>query len=67
MEHVKCVNEIVVCFMIEKEETMDNIEEIYSIPGIEMIQFGFSDYSMSVGKNKSDINEECKAVEHKMI
>ncbi len=67
LDHVKRINEIVICFMIEKKETMDNIEEICSIPGIDIVQFGPSDYSMSIGKNKSDIKKECKAAEHKMI
>jgi 2-keto-3-deoxy-L-rhamnonate aldolase RhmA len=67
LDHVKRVNEIVICFMIEKKEAMDNIEEICSIPGVDMVQFGPSDYSMSMGKNKADINEQCKAAERKMI
>lgn len=67
LDHVKRVNEVVICFMIEKKEAMDNIEEICSIPGVDMVQFGPSDYSMSMGKNKSAIEEECKAAERKMI
>jgi len=67
LDHVKRVNEVVICFMIEKKEAMDNIEEICSIPGVDMVQFGPSDYSMSMGKNKSAIDEECKAAERKMI
>lgn len=67
LEHVKRVNEVVVCFMIEKKEAMDNIEEICSIPGIDILQFGPSDYSMSLGKNTSDYREECKIAERKMI
>ncbi|KQC09637.1 MAG: 2,4-dihydroxyhept-2-ene-1,7-dioic acid aldolase [Candidatus Cloacimonas sp. SDB] len=67
LDHVKRVNEVVICFMIEKKEAMDNIEEICSIPGVDMVQFGPSDYSMSMGKNKSDMEEECKAAERKMI
>ena len=30
------------------------IEEICSIPGVDMVQFGPSDYSMSLGKNSMD-------------
>lgn len=67
LEHVKRVNEIVICFMIEKKETMDNIEEICSIPGVDMVQFGPSDYSMSMGKNASTIKDDCKTAELKMI
>jgi 2-keto-3-deoxy-L-rhamnonate aldolase RhmA len=67
LDHIKRVNDIVLCFMVEKKETMDNIEEICSIDGVDMVQFGPSDYSMSMGKNKADIDEECKAAERKMI
>jgi 2-keto-3-deoxy-L-rhamnonate aldolase RhmA len=67
LEHVKRVNEIVICFMIEKKKTMDNIEEICSIPGVDMVQFGPSDYSMSMGKNASTIKDDCKTAELKMI
>ncbi len=67
LEHIKRVNDIVLCFMIEKKEAMDNIEEICSISGVDMVQFGPSDYSMSMGKNKADAAEECKAAERRMI
>lgn len=67
MEHARRLDDIVLCFMIEKEEAMDHIEEICSIPGVDMVQFGPSDYSMSAGKNRSDYAEECKAAERKMI
>lgn len=40
LEHVDRLNEVVLCFMIEKEEAVMNIEEICSIPGVDMIQFG---------------------------
>ena len=36
--------------MIEKKEAVDNLEEIYSVPGIDMVVFGGSDYSLSIGK-----------------
>jgi len=67
MDHVKRLDDVVFCFMIEKEEAMEHIEEICSIPGVDMVQFGPSDYSMSAGKNRSEYVEECKAVERKMI
>lgn len=30
---------------------LDNLEEICEIPGVDMVQFGPSDYSMSLGWN----------------
>jgi 4-hydroxy-2-oxoheptanedioate aldolase len=35
--------------MIEKKGTVDNIEEVLSVEGVDMIQWGGSDYSMSIG------------------
>ncbi len=36
--------------MIEKKGAVDNLEEVLSVPGIDMIQWGGSDYSMSIGR-----------------
>lgn len=67
MSHAKRVDEVVLCFMIEKQEAMDNIEEICSIPGVDMVQFGPSDYCMSRGLNRDQYVDEFKAAERKMI
>ena len=67
MEHAERVNDIVLAFMIEKSEAMDNIEEICSVKGVDMVQFGPSDFSMSNGHNAADFKEECKKAERKMI
>ena len=67
MDHVKRLDDIVLCFMIEKEEAMENFEEICSVPGVDMVQFGPSDYSMSAGKNRAEYEAEYKAAERKMI
>ena len=53
--------------MIEKAETLDNIEEICSIDGVDMVQFGPSDYSMSKGWNLKDHRDEIRKAEEKMI
>ena len=67
MEHAKRVDAVVLCFMIEKQEAMDNIEEICSIPGVDMVQFGPSDYCMSRGFNRDEHVNEYKTAERKMI
>lgn len=66
-KHIERLNEIVLCFMIEKKEAIENIEEICSVPGVDMVQFGPSDYSMSLGVDRSAYGEECRAAERKMI
>ncbi len=53
--------------MIEKEEAVANIEEICSIPGVDMIQFGPNDYCMSRGWNRADHVAEFKEAERKCI
>jgi 4-hydroxy-2-oxoheptanedioate aldolase len=35
--------------MIEKESAVQNLESILSVKGIDMVQFGPADYSMSLG------------------
>lgn len=67
LDHAKRVNEVVLAFMIEKQSAIDSIEEICSIPGIDMVQFGPSDYSMSAGKNRAAYSDEAKDAERKMI
>lgn len=54
MDYAKMAAESVRIFMIEKKEAVDRIEEICRIPGVDMIQFGPSDYSMSCGRNAAD-------------
>lgn len=67
MDHADRLEEVVLCFMIEKEEAVEHIEEICSIDGVDMLQFGPSDFSMSAGKNKADYDDECREAERKMI
>ena len=55
------------CFMIEKGEAIDQVEEICSVPGVDMVQFGPSDYSMSMGRNMCDYEEEYLEAERRMI
>jgi 2-keto-3-deoxy-L-rhamnonate aldolase RhmA len=42
--------ESVVALMIEKKEAIENLESILSVEGVDMVQFGPGDYSMSIGK-----------------
>lgn len=67
MDYAQMVRDTVVAVMIEKKEAMENIEEICSVPGVDMVQFGPSDYSMSSGRNASDFVKEYKAAEREMI
>lgn len=67
MTHAQRVKQVVRCFMIEKVSAMDHIEEICSIPGVDMVQFGSGDWGMNQGFDRTDRPEECKAAERRMI
>ena len=67
MAHAQRLRDIVLSFMIEKHETVENIDELCSIPGVDMIQFGPSDYCMSLGYNRGEYVNEFKEAERKCI
>lgn len=67
MGHAQRIDDTVLAFMIEKQSAMDQLEEICSIPGVDMVQFGPTDYNMSRGRNTADHLEETKAIERDMI
>lgn len=66
MEHAQRQRDIVRAFMIEKKSAVDDIEAICSVPGVDMIQFGPSDYAMSCGMNLKDHRSEVLEVEKKL-
>jgi len=66
-EYVKAMDEAVVALMIEKKEAVDNLEEILTIDGIDMVQFGPGDYSLSLGYPKQRNHPKVKEAELKTI
>lgn len=66
-EYVKAMDEAVVALMIEKKEAVDNLEEILSIDGIDMVQFGSGDYSLSLGYPGQRNQPKVKEAELKTI
>lgn len=67
MDYVRALRDVVVVIMIEKDGAVQNLEEVLSVPGVDMIQWGGSDYSMSVGRAGERGSPEIKAVERKVI
>jgi 2-keto-3-deoxy-L-rhamnonate aldolase RhmA len=54
-EYIKAIDEeAVVSLMIEKRTAVDQLEEIFTVKGIDMVQFGPGDYSMSLGLDNSN-------------
>ncbi len=49
-DYVDFVGDVVIAIMIETDTLVDDIEEALSVPGIDMIQFGPSDFSVSIGR-----------------
>jgi len=66
-EYVQALRDIVVMIMIEKRSAVDHLEEILSVDGIDMVQWGPSDYSMSIGRAGERDAPEVKAAERKVF
>ncbi len=66
--YVAALDEVVIALMVEKRECVEDLDAILSVKGIDMVQFGGSDYAMSLGltgqRNHPDIrNAERKTIE----
>ena len=46
---VQALEDAVVALMIEKASAVENLEALLSVKGVDMVQFGPADYSMSLG------------------
>ncbi len=46
---VKALDDAVIALMIEKDPAVQNLESLLSVKGVDMVQFGPADYSMSIG------------------
>lgn len=49
-DYVKYIDDIVIAIMIETKSLVDDIEEALSTPGIDMVQFGPSDFSVCINR-----------------
>ena len=65
--YVDALNEVVIAIMVEKKSCVDDLDRILSVPGIDMVQFGASDFSMSIGKTGQYADAEVLAAEKKTI
>ena len=66
-EYLQALRDVVVILMIEKRGAVEHLEEILAVPGIDMIQWGPGDYTVSIGKPGARLDPEVKAVERKVI
>ena len=49
-DYIEYYNDAVIVLMIEKRGAVENLESILRVKGIDMVQFGPSDYGLSIGK-----------------
>jgi 2-keto-3-deoxy-L-rhamnonate aldolase RhmA len=61
----QALRDVVVAVMIEKKVAVDHLEEILAVPGLDMIQWGPSDYTMSSGLSRG--SPEVKAAERRVV
>ena len=66
-QYVQALRDVVVMLMIEKKPAVEHLEQILAVPGIDMIQWGGVDFSMSIGKPGASGSPEVKAVERQVI
>lgn len=65
--YVKALEEVVVVIMVEKRQCVEDLDAILSTKGIDMVQFGPADYSMSIGLAGQWSHPEVKRAERKTI
>lgn len=65
--YVEALREIVIVFMLEKKPALDDLENILAVPGVDMIQWGPADFSMSIGKAGQWREPEVQAAEQRVI
>ena len=65
--YVQALNEVVIAIMVEKRECVEDLDAILSVKGIDMVQFGGSDYSMSLGLTGQRSHPDVKRAERKTI
>ena len=66
-EYVKALQDTVAAVMIEKKGAVDELDEILEIPGLDMVQWGGSDFSVSIGKPGQRNDPEVMAAHDKVF
>jgi 4-hydroxy-2-oxoheptanedioate aldolase len=66
-EWTKAMDEVVIAIMIEKRGAIENLEDILDVEGVDMVQFGPVDYSISIGKPGQAQDPEVQSAHKYMI
>jgi 2-keto-3-deoxy-L-rhamnonate aldolase RhmA len=64
---VDAMDDVVIALMIEKAGAMEQIDEILSIKGLDMVQFGPGDYSINIGKAGKGRDPDVQKAQRDMI
>ena len=65
--YVQALDDVVIAIMVEKRQCVEDLDNILSVPGIDMVQFGGSDYAMSLGHAGNRAHPDVKAAERRTI
>lgn len=66
-EYVAALARVVVALMIEKRGAVESLDEILAVDGVDLIQFGPVDYSLSIGRVGESRGAEIAAVHRHVI
>ena len=66
-DFVQAMEDAVIAVMVEKASAVENLEDFLSVKGVDMVQFGPADYSMSIGHPGEFGHPEVKAAEKRVI
>ncbi|PWC26500.1 HpcH/HpaI aldolase family protein [Teichococcus aestuarii] len=65
--YVEALDQVVIALMVEKAECVEDLDRILSVPGIDMVQFGAADYSMSIGLAGQFAHPDIRKAERRTI
>lgn len=65
--YVEALDEVVVALMIEKASAVESLDEILAVGGIDMIQWGPSDYAMSIGRAGEQDSKVVRDAERRVL
>ncbi len=65
--YIRALKDTVVAVMIEKHAAVECLDDILGVQGIDMVQWGPSDYSMSIGRPGQEATQAVRDVERRVI
>ncbi|MEE2658473.1 MAG: aldolase/citrate lyase family protein [Candidatus Latescibacterota bacterium] len=66
-DYVQAIRDVVVVIMVEKGPAVEVLDKILEVKGVDMVQWGPADYTMSIGKAKQRDAPEVKAAAERVF